>query len=203
VARATAITSSAMSWPIEPNLIFFSRRAISASSAFKLKSAVVPYPGWRCGQFAKGSHKARGAGHVDIESDGPSKWGGVSWGRPWGRAIGGNGTDLMWVCDPPSPINSALQVACFEAARRGRPQAFEESESPREGRNGAKQKRRCYQRRSGAPTRGTGPLRLALAGATRSGSAGVGSPWLAIRREGYAAPKWSQLERQLILGQRL
>src|SRR5258705_13785642 len=27
----------------------------------------------------------------------------------------------------------------------------------------------------GAPTRGTGPLRLALAGATRSGSAGVGS----------------------------
>src|SRR5258706_5188802 len=36
-------------------------------------------------------------------------------------------------------------------------------------------KRRCYQRRSGAPTRGTGPLRLALAGATRSGSAGVGS----------------------------
>src|ERR1700676_4343635 len=25
------------------------------------------------------------------------------------------------------------------------------------------QKRRCYQRRSGAPTRGTGPLRLALA----------------------------------------
>jgi hypothetical protein len=34
-------------------------------------------------------------------------------------------------------------------------------------------KRRCYQRRSGAPTRGTGPLRLALAGATRSGSAGV------------------------------
>src|SRR5258707_11116356 len=44
-----------------------------------------------------------------------------------------------------------------------------------EGRNGAKQKRRCYQRRSGAPTRGTGPLRLALAGATRSGSAGVGS----------------------------
>ena len=43
------------------------------------------------------------------------------------------------------------------------------------------QKRRCYQRRSGAPTRGTGPLRLALAGATRSGSAGVGSPWLAIR----------------------
>jgi len=38
------------------------------------------------------------------------------------------------------------------------------------------QKRRCYQRRSGAPTRGTGPLRLALAGATRSGTAGVGSP---------------------------
>src|SRR5258708_3475702 len=28
---------------------------------------------------------------------------------------------------------------------------------------------------SGAPTRGTGPLRLALAGATRTGSAGVGS----------------------------
>src|ERR1700704_1840157 len=61
-------------------------------------------------------------------------------------------------------------------------------------------KRRCYQRRSGALTRGTGPLRLALAGATRSGSAGVGSPWLAIRWRGYAASKWSQLERQLILG---
>jgi hypothetical protein len=69
-----------------------------------------------------------------------------------------------------------------------------------EGRDGAKQKRRCYQRRSGALTRGTGPLRLALAGATRSGSAGVGSPWLAIRWRGYAASKWSQLERQLILG---
>ena len=37
-------------------------------------------------------------------------------------------------------------------------------------------KRRCCQRRFGAPTRGIGPLRLALAGATRSGSAGVGSP---------------------------
>jgi hypothetical protein len=62
--------------------------------------------------------------HVDIESDGPSKWGGVSWGRPWGRAIGGNGTNLMWVCDPPSPINSALQVACFESARRGKASGF-------------------------------------------------------------------------------
>jgi hypothetical protein len=31
----------------------------------------------------------------------------------------------------------------------------------------------------------------------------VGSPWLAIRWRGYAASKWSQLERQLILGQRL
>jgi hypothetical protein len=35
-------------------------------------------------------------------------------------------------------------------------------------------------------TRGTGPLRLALAGATRSGSAGVGSlardPWMRLRR---------------------
>jgi hypothetical protein len=53
-----------------------------------------------------------------------------------------------------------------------------------EGRGGAK--RRCYQRRSGAPTRGTGPLRLALAGATRSGSAGVGSP--GSRSAGEATP---------------
>src|SRR6202043_1281090 len=30
-----------------------------------------------------------------------------------------------------------------------------------------------------------------------------GKPWLAIRWRGYAAFKWSQLERQLILGQRL
>jgi hypothetical protein len=38
----------------------------------------------------------------------------------------------------------------------------------------------------GAPTRGTGPLRLALAGATRSGSAGVGS--LGSRSAGEATP---------------
>src|SRR6267378_49047 len=50
-------------------------------------------------------------------------------------------------------------------------------------------KRRCYQRRSGAPTRGTGPLRLALAGATRSGSAGVGSP--SSRSAGEATPRSS------------
>jgi hypothetical protein len=56
-------------------------------------------------------------------------------------------------------------------------------------------KRRCYQRRSGAPTRGTGPLRLALAGATRSGSAGVGS--LGSRSAGEATPHLSgvNLER--------
>src|SRR3979409_178887 len=30
-----------------------------------------------------------------------------------------------------------------------------------------------------------------------------GKPWLAIRWRGYAASKWSQLERQLIVGQRL
>src|SRR5260370_39070078 len=30
-----------------------------------------------------------------------------------------------------------------------------------------------------------------------------GKPWLAIHWRGYAASKWSQLERQLILGQRL
>ena len=39
------------------------------------------------------------------------------------------------------------------------------------------------------------PLRLALAGAPRSGPAGVGKPWLAIRQRSYAASKWSQLER--------
>jgi hypothetical protein len=30
-----------------------------------------------------------------------------------------------------------------------------------------------------------------------------GKPWLTIRWRGYVASKWSQLERQLILGQRL
>jgi hypothetical protein len=48
------------------------------------------------------------------------------------------------------------------------------------------QKRRCRQRRLVHLTRGTGPLRLALAGATRSGSAGVGSlardPPMRLRR---------------------
>jgi hypothetical protein len=33
------------------------------------------------------------------ESDGPSNRGGLSWGRPWGCAVGGTGTQLMWVCD--------------------------------------------------------------------------------------------------------
>src|SRR5258706_2370498 len=51
-------------------------------------------------------------------------------------------------------------------------------------------KRRCYQRRSGAPTRGTGLLRLALAGATRSGSAGVGS----LARDPLARLRRVQLE---------
>jgi hypothetical protein len=26
-------------------------------------------------------------------------------GRPWGRAVGGTGTGLMWVRDPPPPLN--------------------------------------------------------------------------------------------------
>src|SRR6266404_9768885 len=51
-------------------------------------------------------------------------------------------------------------------------------------------KRRCYQRRFGAPTRGTGPLRLALAGATRSGSAGVGS----LARDPLATLRGVQVE---------
>lgn len=46
----------------------------------------------------------------------PRQVGRVSRGRPWGRAVGGAGTNPMWVCDPPPPINSALQVACFESA---------------------------------------------------------------------------------------
>ena len=52
-------------------------------------------------------------------------------------------------------------------------------------------KRRCYQRRSGAPTRGTGPLRLALAGATRSGTAGVGSPGSRSGGEATSHPRES------------
>jgi hypothetical protein len=61
-------------------------------------------------------------------------------------------------------------------------------------------KRRCYQRRSGAPytwnrptstgARGSGPLWLCWRG----------EPCFAIQRQGYAASKWSQLERQLTLG---
>src|SRR5260370_42490403 len=55
----------------------------------------------------------------------------------------------------------------------------------------------------GAPTRGIGPLRLALAGATRSGSAGVGS--LGSRSAGEATPHSSGVnwKGQLILGRRL
>ena len=56
----------------------------------------------------------------------------------------------------------------------------------RPGAAGPNKKRRCCQRRSGAPTRGTGPLRLALTGATRAGSAGVGGlshgPMVRLRR---------------------
>jgi hypothetical protein len=55
------------------------------------------------------------------------------------------------------------------------------------------QERRCCQRRSRCTTRGTAPLRLALAGATRSGSAGVGD-LVAVRGRNYAASGWSQLE---------
>jgi hypothetical protein len=64
-------------------------------------------------------------------------------------------------------------------------------------------KRRCYQRRSGAPTRGTGPLRLALAGATRSGSAGVGSPGSRSVGEATPHPRAVNWNDNLILGQRL
>src|SRR4029077_13805756 len=70
-----------------------------------------------------------------------------------------------------------------------------------ESRDGAKRKRRCYQRRSGTPTRGSAPLRLALTGATRSGSAGVGS----LGRDPLARLRRIQVEsrkRQLLLGQR-
>jgi hypothetical protein len=51
----------------------------------------------------------------------------------------------------------------------------------------------------GAPTRGTAPLRLALAGATRSGTAGVGS-LLPIRKRRYAPSNWSQLGTTIIFG---
>src|ERR1700738_4783656 len=75
--------------------------------------------------------------------------------------------------------SSPIARRCRSSAPAGKHRA--------ERRDGAKQKRRCYQRRSGAPTRGTGPLRLALAGATRSGSAGVGS--LGSRSASEATPR--------------
>src|ERR1700688_2367611 len=66
-----------------------------------------------------------------------------------------------------------------------------------------KRKRRCCQRRSGAPTRGTGPLRLALAGATRSGSAGVGRHGSRSADEATPHPSGVNWNDNLILGQRL
>ena len=51
----------------------------------------------------------------------------------------------------------------------------------------AKQKRRCFQRRFGAPTRGPAHFDWRLAGATRSGSAG-GEAMLAVQKQGYAYP---------------
>jgi hypothetical protein len=64
-------------------------------------------------------------------------------------------------------------------------------------------KRRCCQRRFGAPTPGSGPLRLALMGTTPLQLCRRGKPRLMIRWRGYAASKLSQLIRQLIPGQRL
>jgi hypothetical protein len=45
----------------------------------------------------------------DIESDGPSTRGRMSWGRPWGCAIGGNGTIVMWVRGPAAAINVCVK----------------------------------------------------------------------------------------------
>ena len=83
-----------------------------------------------------------------------------------------------------------VQTAAATPAARAEVTTWERAE----GRDGANQKRRCYQRRSGAPTRGTGPLRLALAGATRSGSAGVGSR--GSRSAGDATPRPNGVIRQ-------
>src|ERR1700733_2064513 len=52
-----------------------------------------------------------------IESGRPQQAGRGEWGRPWGRAVGGTGTNLMWVCDPPPPINSALLTPTSSAGR--------------------------------------------------------------------------------------
>ena len=51
-------------------------------------------------------------------------------------------------------------------------------------------------------TRGIGPLRLALAGATRSGAAGVGT-LLAIQRKGYASANGSQHHSRRARGAKL
>src|ERR1700730_10077329 len=72
-----------------------------------------------------------------------------------------------------------------------------------EGRDGAKQKTAllpapfwctyAWNRPTSTGAGGSDPLWLCWRG----------KPWLASRWRGYAASEWSQLERQLILGQRL
>ena len=89
-----------------------------------------------------------------------------------------------------------MVVNIFDHARDGSGRAFQ-------GRDGAKQKTALlpapfwctytWNRPTSTGAGGSDPLWLCWRG----------KPWLAIRWRGYAASKWSQLERQLILGQRL
>jgi hypothetical protein len=129
------------------------------------------------------------------------------------RAVNDNG-------DPALPVHDSLivparcanrtagkMVGCFEQTiGRASPcrVGIQQPERYNQMRAGLvpNRKRRCCQRRSGAPTRGTGPLRLAAGGSDPRWHCWRGKPWLAIRQQNYAASKWSQLERQLILGQR-
>src|ERR1700682_6179823 len=64
-------------------------------------------------------------------------------------------------------------------------------------------KRRCYQRRFWCTYAWNRPTSTGAGGSDPRWLCWRGKPWLAIRWRGYAASKWSQLERQLILGQRL
>jgi hypothetical protein len=61
-------------------------------------------------------------------------------------------------------------------------------------------KRRCYQRRSGAPYTWNRPTSTGARGSDPLWHCWRGEPCLAIQNQGYAASKWSQLEQQLISG---
>jgi hypothetical protein len=100
-----------------------------------LVSWSVPLIPWETGQYQTSSvaYFASASG----QRNGPSS-GGKAEAAFCGTNAGRPGTILMWVCQPPSPINSALRVACFGQYRNGqlilsayaRPRAISQRRTP-------------------------------------------------------------------------